>query len=76
MDFFIGIQKQKAKKGVNLDDLSFDKGCTTDFRQSLDMKARLPGMVDSGEHPGPHARIIVVRGRIDQGHPVTAFNEA
>ena len=34
--------------------------------QFLHMKTHLPGLVDSGEHAGSHARVIMIGGGTDQ----------
>ncbi len=43
--------------------------------QFLHMKTHLPGLVDSGEHAGSHARVIMIGGGTDQSDLMAQFLE-
>jgi hypothetical protein len=39
------------------------------------VKAYFPGLIDSGQQPWPHPRIVVIGGEADERDPVTAICE-
>jgi hypothetical protein len=68
-------QLQLPGRRIHRDHLLLDEGPSPLLDHLPHVEADLIRPVDPRQHPGPHARVVVVRPGPDHGHPVTGRDE-